>query len=511
MYGQRITHHEFVAAPAVHNCRTFRWEKCAMKGKAFNMKIDIFHALEDFLDAYDNHAEMVVTEAIANAIDVKARTIRVELTNGPAAGRHVSFFNDGPPMTKREFDNYHVVSRSSKSKGSGIGFAGIGAKVYLAAWTRTVIHTETSDGTGGYASDMYVRNNVLKAKYVEPTIKERGTLYRVDLTQEDYDHLESNLADLVVRVFDPAILDGLAVVVNGKRIEAWHPEYEFKRHYRMTIRGKKYRFRLVVASEDIPAEKAPVQYHVSGKIISTKKPDWLYDVRPAYQKRIHVYVDALALSDMLNLNKTGFKQGSGMVVSQVFKEIDNRILSILKDNGYVGDNMPDKWVHTQLTKFFENLFKDPKYAFLNPEARRGKGPGAGAGSGGTESEIEGVVATPSSPDPDTNKPDNASERNAKKKLQDRQRGGRFTIGWVARPDDKRDGWLDQTTNKLIINMEHPLFLKYEKNVIARNQRVGVILTSVLIANSVHKREDMSVADAFKLQTELLTLARDAMW
>ena len=482
-----------------------------MKRKEFNMKIDIFHALEDFLDAYDNHAEMVVTEAIANAIDVKAKTIRVELVNDPATGRHVSFFNNGPPMTKKEFDDYHVLSRSSKSKGSGIGFAGIGAKVYLAAWNKTVIHTETSDGSRGYASDMYVRGNVLKAKYVEPKIREKGTLYRAELTQEDYDYLESSLDDLIVCVFDPAILGGLTIVVNGKKMEAWNPECEFKRNYRMIIRGKEYRFRLVVAGADIPAGKAAVQYHVSGKIISAKKPDWLYDVRPAYQKRVHAYVDALALSDMLNLSKTGFKQGSGIAVSQVFKEIDSRIFGILKKGGYAGDNVPDKWVHTRLTKFFEKLFKDPKYAFLNPDARRGRGTGAGAGSGSIGSRLEGAMTPPPSPKPDADKPDNASTRDPKRKKQDRQRGGRFTIGWVARPDDKRDGWLDQATNKLIINMEHPLFLKYEQSVVARNQRVGVILTSVLIANSVHKREDMGVAEAFKLQTELLTLARDAMW
>ena len=480
-----------------------------MKSKEFNMEIDIFHALEDFLDAYDNHAEMVVTEAIANAIDVKAKTIRVELVDDHAAGRYVSFFNDGPPMTRQEFDDYHVISRSSKSKGSGIGFAGIGAKVYLAAWDRTVIHTETSNGNRGYASDMYVRNNVLKAKYAEPVIKEKGTLYRVDLRQEDYDYLMGSLEDLIVRIFDPAILDGLTIMVNGRKIRAWNPECEFKRRYRITVRGKAYRFRLAVTSADIPAKKVAVQYHVRGKIISTKKPDWLLDVQPTYQKRIHVYVDALSLSDMLNLNKTAFKQGSGMAVSQVFREIDNRAFGILQKGGYTGNKVPDKWVHTRLTKFFEQLFKDPRYAFLDPDARGGRGTGDNTGLGSTGAQLAGAATQPSDPTPDNGK--FVKSHDPKRKKQERQLGGRFTIGWVARPNDKRDGWLDHATNKLIINMEHPLLLKYEKNVVARNQRIGVILTSVLIKNSTAKREDMSVDDAFMLQTELLTLAKDAMW
>ena len=480
-----------------------------MKHNEFDMEIDIFHALEDFLDSYDNHAEMVVTEAIANAIDVRANKVRVELVDDSNIGMHVLFFNNGPSMNRQEFNNYHVISRSSKSKGHGIGFAGIGAKVYLAAWHDTVIHTETTNGNTRYASDMYVRDKVLRAKYIQPTIREKGTLYRVKLKPEDYRYLENNLEDLIVKVFDPALLNGLEIVVNGKRIEPWNPDYEFKRRYKVTIRDKSYQLRLIVTKNDIPTRKTSVQYHVSGKIISTKKPEWVYDVQPAYQGKVHVYVDAIGLSNMLNLNKTGFKQGSGMVVSQVFKEIDRKVFNILKTKGYTGDKVPNKWEHTRLTKFFEKLFEDPKYAFLNPDARGGRGIGAGKGSGeaGTR---PGDVMTPLPVTQGTDKPDKTEMGDAEKKNQNHRRGGKFSIGWVQRHNDKRDGWLDHGTNKLIINIEHPLFIKYEDSVIARNQRVGVILTSVLIKNSALKK-DMTVAEAFELQGELLTLARDAMW
>ena len=59
-------------------------------------------------------------------------------------------------------------------------------------------------------------------------------------------------------------------------------------------------------------------------------------------------------------------------------------------------------------------------------------------------------------------------------------------------------------------MDHPLFIKYEKNTSARNQRVGTILTSVLIKNATVKKT-MTPIEALNLQNELLTLAKDEMW
>ena len=45
---------------------------------------------------------------------------------------------------------------------------------------------------------------------------------------------------------------------------------------------------------------------------------------------------------------------------------------------------------------------------------------------------------------------------------------------------------------------------------ARNHRIGIILTSVLIKNGASKKE-IDTAEAFDLQTRLLTMAKDVMW
>lgn len=464
----------------------------------FSIKIDVYHALEDFLDVYDNHAEMVVTETIANAMDVNASKITITMKENLDDKKIISFHNNGPSMNKKQFENYHILARSSKTKGKGIGFAGIGAKVYLVAWPKTVIHTETTDGNIAFGSNMYVRDDTLKAAYVDCKLKKPGTLYEISLKTEDYRYLEKNLTRLIVRVFNPAIMDGLAITVNGKKIRAWEPACDLKNKLTVNVKNKKFQALIRVTKDEVPVENMYIQYHVTGKVITTKTPDWVNDVLPDYKKRIHVYVDALQISDKLNLNKTNFKFTHSL--SPLFKEIDRHVFDLLKKKKLVVEQSVEKWERTRLTKFFEKLFKDPKYAFLNPNARGGAGPGQGHGT-------EGIGAGERhGKNYDQQSETNSNDRSGKK----RAGGGAFSMGFVERPHDKRDGWLDPSTNKIMINIDHPLFIKYERNMSARNQRIGSILTSVLIKNATSKKP-MSPDKAFDLQSELLTMAKDVMW
>ena len=456
-----------------------------------DMKIDVMHALEDFLDAYDNKAEMVVTEAIANAIDVKASKISIDLKVGLDDKRTVSFYNNGPPMTEKQFKDYHVIARSSKSKGASIGFAGIGAKVYLAAWDKAAIRTETGNGKTARASQMYVKKRTLKWREAEPKLEKSGTLYRVTLHPKDYEYLERSAEYLISDVFDPALAKGLKIRVGGKRVESWNPARELSRTFKVSVNGKRFQVVLSVTKQDVPARKKHVQYHVSGKVIYTRKPEWMPEVKPGYSDRIHAYVDATAVSDKLNLTKTGFKAGARVA----FKDIESRIYKVLEAEGCIGDDIAKKFQKTQLTRFFEKLFKDPKYEFLNPNAIGGRGPGSGQGSGG-----KGAA------DKTLNGGSGSGSGNGKNK----RGGGSFEIVFVNKPEDAREGWLDPSTNKVAMNIDHPLFIKYENNMPARNQRIATILTSVLIKNASAKK-NMDAKEALTLQNELLTLAKDATW
>ncbi|MDA7941299.1 MAG: ATP-binding protein [Nitrosopumilus sp.] len=455
------------------------------------MEIDIFSALMDFLDVYDSHAEMVVTEAVANALDAGATRVEITLKNSAEGKKTIAFYNNGPSMTRTQFDNYHVISRSSKSKGTGIGFAGIGAKVYLAAWDGTTIHTETTDGKTSFASNMWSENRILKADTdIRPTLKRTGTLYSVHLKTDDYNYLDKMLEDIVSDTFTPALEKNVTITVNGKKIKPWSPKYQFKKSTSVMSLKKKFPIILRVTEEDISDDKQNIQYHVLGKVINTKKPDWLYDVRPRFQKQIHVYVDCLNVSDHLKLDKTKFKKPA----NKYFKEIDRMIYNILLKENYINKDPEDKTKRTNFTKFLDKLFKNPKYAFLNPGAVGGRGPGRGKGSGGDGGSTTGG-------------------KNGKKRGSsgDSSRGGgSLKITYHSNADDVREGWMDAGNNSIVINMAHPLFLQVESNTLARNQKLGAIITSELIKNASTK-QSMDPDEAFRLQTDILTMAKDVEW
>ena len=486
-------------------------------GDEFAMKIDVLHALKDIVDAYDKTHEMVVTEAIANAIDVGAKSVSVDLDG---AGRTISFHNDGPPMGAREFEDYHVIARSSKQKGSGIGFAGVGAKVYLAAWEGTVIRTETTDGRSALASEMYVDDGTLKWRYAEPSIRRRGTMYRVALTPDDYNYLEKSVADAISAVFGPAIDGGLRVDVNGARVEPWRPDHAMRKRLTVATRDARMPSVITVARGDLPPDRQGVQYHVSGKVITTKKPDWMADVKPAHARSVHAYVDATGISGHLNLNKTAFKPTAA--VAAAYKESGRRIFEELRKAGYARDPGIEKWEKTRLTRFFDNLFKDPDFAFLNPGARGGRGPGEGEGSGGGGKDgAGGGGAEGEQPEgregrqdgrEEDEQPEGREGRPGSGQGDGRRRrgGGSLSIGFVNMEGDRREGWIDTETSRVIVNTEHPLFIKYEKVMAARSQRVAMVVTTALLKNAASKRE-MSAEEALDMQSRVLTMAKDSVW
>ena len=111
-------------------------------------RVDLQHLLEDLRDAYTGPLEeSIVTELIANALDAGASDIRV--STDPTEST-VTIVDDGRGMRRRELARYHDVAASTKKRGEGIGFAGVGIKLGLLV-SRDVL-TETRRGKTHLAS-----------------------------------------------------------------------------------------------------------------------------------------------------------------------------------------------------------------------------------------------------------------------------------------------------------------------------------------------------------------------
>jgi hypothetical protein len=83
--------------------------------------------IKDFRDQfpYDPLTALVV-ETFANALDAKATRIDIRVD-----GNTYKILDNGDGMTPHEFREYHNIASLTKRRGETIGFAGVGAKVFL--------------------------------------------------------------------------------------------------------------------------------------------------------------------------------------------------------------------------------------------------------------------------------------------------------------------------------------------------------------------------------------------
>ena len=111
-------------------------------------RVDLLHLLEDLRDAYPGSLEeTILTEITANALDSGATQISFECD--PAQST-LTTVDNGTGMKRRELARYHDVAASTKSRGQGIGFAGVGIKLGLLVCEEVL--TETRRGKSHVAT-----------------------------------------------------------------------------------------------------------------------------------------------------------------------------------------------------------------------------------------------------------------------------------------------------------------------------------------------------------------------
>jgi len=98
-------------------------------------------------------AEVVFVELIANCLDAGATRISVEFD---PRDRVLVVTDDGKGMDASEFEQYHDFAAGLKTRGTGIGFAGVGAKVSFNIANRVVTETRSESFSGG--SDWYLQS-----------------------------------------------------------------------------------------------------------------------------------------------------------------------------------------------------------------------------------------------------------------------------------------------------------------------------------------------------------------
>ncbi len=194
-------------------------------------RVDLRHLLEDLRDAYPGEIEeTILSEVVANALDSGARSIRVLADAGE---RTVVVVDDGSGMSRRQLTRYHDLASTSKTRGEGIGFAGVGIKLGLLI--AEAVLTEARRGSTHVATRWHLASRQKAPwQWVPPPgwVAERGTAVGLHLRNPlspllDPGYLEGTLRRHYEPFFDPVFEEmlaphyprGVSFAVNGRPLE----------------------------------------------------------------------------------------------------------------------------------------------------------------------------------------------------------------------------------------------------------------------------------------------------
>jgi hypothetical protein len=312
-------------------------------------RVDLQHLLEDLRDAYTGTLEeTILTEVVANALDSGAS--RICLITSPADAT-LTIVDDGRGMQRRELARYHDVAASTKSRGEGIGFAGVGIKLGLLV-SREVV-TETRRGVTHVATRWHLASRHRAPwKWIPAPgmVAARGTAVRMTLTNQlspllDAGYLEESLRrqfePLLDPLFEPLLrrhyARGVALEVDGRRLEP--TEGPTGERVPASIRLRRRRTPSAVGflerrRQPLPEDLQGIAISTFGKVIK-RGWDWL-GLAPSAREHISGLIEAPDLAVCLTLSKNDFirsgaRGASYLAYRKAIQEVVSRQLAAWGD------------------------------------------------------------------------------------------------------------------------------------------------------------------------------------
>ena len=309
-------------------------------------RVDLQHLLEDLRDAYTGPIEeTILTEVIANALDASASIITFSVDRPSSA---LAIVDNGCGMQRRELARYHDIAATTKTRGEGIGFAGVGIKLGLLV-SREVI-TETRRGATHVATRWHLASQHRAPwKWIEPPglAPERGTGVRLALSNPLSPLLDEAFLEHTIRTHFEPLLDGVFAdilsrhyphgvrfVVGDSTVTA--PRSPVADTVPIAIRLARKRTPSAVGS--LARSLTPLPESVHGIAISTfgkvikRGWDWL-GLTPSRPDRLSGLVEAPELAACLTLNKSDFVRSGArgatyLAYRKALQEIVSRQLAV---------------------------------------------------------------------------------------------------------------------------------------------------------------------------------------
>ena len=282
-------------------------------------RVDLLHLLEDLRDAYPGALEeTILTEILANALDAGASLIRI---NTDSTSASLTITDNGSGMPRAQLRKYHDLATSSKTRGQGIGFAGVGMKLALLACKDVI--TETRRASSHVATQWHLAaRHKAPWRWVPPPgmVSTQGTAVRLNLTDAFSPLTDAGYVEAVVRqhfqpLVDPAF-DGemleihkraIAIEINNQpltKTPCAAPEIAPLAIYMGRKRKPQASGYLYREPAALPEHRRGIAISTYGKIIRAGW-DWL-GITPNASERIGGVIEVPALAAALTLNKGDF-------------------------------------------------------------------------------------------------------------------------------------------------------------------------------------------------------------
>jgi len=286
--------------------------------------------IENFRSGYQFIApsEILMIELVANSLDAGAEDIAIDLEGDEVV--HLVVTDNGHGMrSRKEFEEYHDLGSLTKSRGGGIGWAGIGAKLYIDRCDSIYTETRSASFTGSSHWSFLKVEKAPKWREVSPhglLRGKRGTAIEITISdrKEVRRFSEEAIKETILGNYNYAMKPhGEAVLkLNGERIAPFVPAQTAIKTEGVDVKlreGGRATGVLSILREDAPSGIALVSIVVHGKTIG-EQYDFRQFARLKDPDHVAGYIRCDPLIHVTTTSKDAFNRRTSL-----WKDFDKRV------------------------------------------------------------------------------------------------------------------------------------------------------------------------------------------
>lgn len=422
-----------------------------------------------------NALTALIVETFANSLDAASSRIDIFVGNN-----FFKILDNGKGMDYEEFTDYHNVASLSKKRGEGIGFAGVGAKIFLDR--AEYVFTETKDKRFHAATYWAFYGESLQwvPKQVQNLVPyTTGTYVEVKLKKaDDRTALTTLFVKETLQQHYNAVLLGhygeKRITINGEILKPWSPDteaIEIKKEFIVKVRKFSVKGFLIKSTKEVNEAFQGPQIIVHGKTIC---PYWFRQY-PTYTECFTGMIFADFLIDILTTSKSDFDRTS--MLWKLFHSRVGKVVGTWLDEIGAKPKPPEpsddlSLLSQKIEKTINELLKLPEFTDLansifqnilertigiRSELGEHKGvevEGGQTTKGSLEGSKKGEGLSTVGPNDEIGVMENEQGEAPLERLRRRVRGG-IKIGYEERPEELLEAWINPETQTITINKGHP--------------------------------------------------------